>query len=636
MVRVASAIPRLLILLVILARSGGLPDFPYSIRGTLHEVTSAATDDPLKSLRPTHPRLLLLNAELPRVKRNIKDDPPVRSWYERLQEEAQKMLAEPPVKHRLAPDLLAESRAALRRISTLAGLYRLDGDRRKAARARAEMLAAASLPDWNPPHFLDTAEMTNALGIGYDWLFDYLSPEDRTTIRKAIVEKGLQPGLKDYAQGTRWTVRENNWNQVCNGGLTVGALAIADEESELAHQIIDRARESIMASRRAFAPDGGGAEGPGYWNYATRYEVFFLAALETALGTDLGFKQRTEGLPDTGLFRIYSIGPLKLQFNYSDARESIGSASQMFWFAVEFERPLYAQHEIRLVEDKPDIFHLLWYRSPTKAAHEVDLPLDTLFRGVNVAFFRSAWRDPQAVYVGFKGGNSKSSHSQLDLGTFVLDAMGYRWAVDLGPDSYELPGYFDFSKQRWSYYRNRTEGHNTLTIDGENQDPAGKAPIVAFSSTPPRAFAVTDLSDPYKGQVTHASRGVALIDRRQVLVQDELQAPRPVEIVWNFHTRAQIALQGDKATLTQGKAQMQARILSPTGAHFEVISANPPLPQAQQPDVRNLIIRLPEKTREVRIVVLLTPDANGDVAAPRVEPLDAWVAAGRLKDWPAH
>jgi hypothetical protein len=493
------------------------------------------------------------------------------------------------------------------------------------------MLAAASLPDWNPPHFLDTAEMTNASGIGYDWLFDYLSPEDRATIRKAIVEKGLKPGLKDYAQATRWTVRENNWNQVCNGGLTVGALAVADEEPDLARQVINQARESIMASRRAFAPDGGGAEGPGYWNYATRYEVFFLAALESALGTDLGFKQKTEGLPDTGLFRIYSIGPIKLQFNYSDARENIGTASQMFWFANEFKKPLYAQHESRLVEDKPDIFHVLWYRASTKAVGEGDLPLDAVFRGVNVAFFLSNWRDPQAVYVGFKGGNSKSSHSQLDLGTFVLDAMGYRWALDLGPDSYELPGYFDFSKQRWTYYRNRTEGHNTLTIDGENQDPAGKAPIVAFSSTPRRALAVADLTDPYKIQVTHASRGVALIDRRQVLVQDEVQAPRPVEIVWNFHTRAQIALQGDKATLTQGKARMQARILSPAGAHFEVISANPAPPQAQQPDVRNLIIRLPEKTREARIVVLLTPDAKGDASTPSVEPLAAWISVGRLK-----
>jgi hypothetical protein len=213
----------------------------------------------------------------------------------------------------------------------------------------------------------------------------------------------------------------------------------------------------------------------------------------------------------------------------------------------------------------------------------------------------------------------------------VFDAKGYRWALDLGPDNYQLPGYFDFSKQRWTYYRNRTEGHNTLTIDGENQDPTGKAPIVAFSSTPRRAFAVTDLSDPYKVQVTHATRGVALLDRRQVLVQDEVRASRPVEIIWNFHTRAQIALEGDKATLRQGRARIQARILSPAGAHFEVISANPPLPQAQQPDVRNLIVRLPEKTNEVRIVVLFSPDAKNSIPVPTVEPLEKWIAAGRVE-----
>jgi hypothetical protein len=626
MFSLSQRLPLLLLIAIVVVANSFWPTQRASVERVI-----AQPDDPLKTLRAGHPRLLVLDGETPRVKRNIKDDPLVRHWYERLQDEARKMLSEAPVQHRLAPDLLSESRAALRRITTLAGLYRLDGDGRKAARARTEMLAAASLPDWNPPHFLDTAEMTNALGLGYDWLFAYLSPQDRATIRGAIVEKGLKSGLKDYAQEIRWTVRENNWNQVCNGGLTIGALAVADEEPDVARQILNRARESIMASRLAFAPDGGGAEGPGYWNYATRYEVFFLAALETALGTDLGFKQKTEGLPNTGLFRIYSIGPLKLQFNYSDARESIGSASQMFWLAGEFKRPLYAQHESRLVEDKPDIFHLLWYDSSTRTAHQTDLPLDVLFRGVSVAFFRSAWNDSQAVYVGFKGGNSKSSHSQLDLGTFVLDAMGYRWALDLGPDSYELPGYFDFAKQRWTYYRNRTEGHNTLTIDGENQDLAGKAPIVAFSSTPQRAFAVTDLSDPYKANVTRARRGVALMDRRQVLVQDEVQAPRPVEIVWNFHTRAQIALHGDKATLMQGKARMQARILSPAGARFEIISANPPPPQAQQPDVRNLIIRLPEKTSDVRIVVLLTPDPSGNVHAQKVEPLDAWIAAGRLK-----
>ena len=31
------------------------------------------------------------------------------------------------------------------------------------------MLTAARFEDWNPSHFLDVAEMTFALAIGYDW-----------------------------------------------------------------------------------------------------------------------------------------------------------------------------------------------------------------------------------------------------------------------------------------------------------------------------------------------------------------------------------------------------------------------------------------------------------------------------------
>jgi hypothetical protein len=58
------------------------------------------------------------------------------------------------------------------------------------------MLTVANFPDWHPEHFLDTAELTTALAIGYDWLYDYLSPEDRSAIRRAIVDKGLRPGSR--------------------------------------------------------------------------------------------------------------------------------------------------------------------------------------------------------------------------------------------------------------------------------------------------------------------------------------------------------------------------------------------------------------------------------------------------------
>jgi hypothetical protein len=583
-------------------------------------------EDVWATLHRGHPRLYITEPQLASVKRQIESDSLVRSWYAQLQQEAGRMLRQPPAEHKLVgPRLLSQSRAVLRRVSTLAGLYRLDGDRAKAERARREMLTAANFPDWNPSHFLDVAEMTNALAIGYDWLYDFLSAEDRAMIRQALIDKGLKPGLQVYRKGTWWPHATHNWNQVCNGGLTAGALAIADEEPELAQEILTHARQSIVLAMRSFAPDGGWAEGPGYWAYATHYNAFYLAALESALGTDFGLKEMP-GFAQTGDFRVHSVGPLGRTFNYADAAEGAGTAPQMLWLAREFDRPLYARHERDLAERRPEIFHLLWSPGTGKETRDAQLPRDAFFRSIDVAFFRSAWDDRRAVYVGFKGGDNRANHSHLDLGTFVLDALGERWAVDLGGDDYDLPGYF--GKQRWTYYRLRTEGHNTLTINGSNQDPTAKAPVVAFLSSPDRAFAVADLTAAYASVARRALRGVALLDRRRVLVQDEVDAVEPAEVVWNFHTAARVESQGATATLTRGTATLEARILSPEGARFEVISANPPRPQRQQPDVSNLVVRLPDKAKKVRIAVLLTPGGGG--GAPRLDPLADWIAAGGI------
>jgi hypothetical protein len=310
--------------------------------------------DVLKALRPQHPRLYVLDEDLPAIERAAADNPLAHSWYERLQKEARKMLDEPPVEHRLiGPRLLDQSRAALRRISTLAALYRLDGDRRKAECARREMLTAAAFPDWNPSHFLDTAEMTNALAIGYDWLFDFPSAGDRAAVRTAIVEKGLKPGLRVYRKGGGWPEAHHNWNQVCNGGMTAGALAVADEEPALAAEVLARGRESIVRAMRSFAPDRGWEEGPGYWNYATHYNVFYLAALRSALGTDFGLTDMP-GFAEAGNFRIQSVGPLGLTFNFADAGPGAGTAPQMLWLARTFDRPDFARHERRLARTRPE------------------------------------------------------------------------------------------------------------------------------------------------------------------------------------------------------------------------------------------------------------------------------------------
>jgi len=592
--------------------------------------------DILSTLRPGHPRLYVLDSDLARVKQAMAQDPTVKQWYDKLEADAEKMLSEPPAEYKLeGPRLLGQSRAALRRISTLAGLYRLDGDRRKAERAREELLAISAFGNWHPPHFLDVAEMTNAAAIGYDWLYDYLSPTDRATIRDAIVKNGIKAGLEGYAQNAWWTRTEFNWNQVCNGGLTAGALAVADEEPELARELIQKTSASIPLAMASYAPDGGWAEGPGYWNYATDYNVFFLSAMETALGTDLGLKQ-SPGFAEAGLFRIETIGPLGLNFNYADAEPEVGTAPEMFWMASEFRRPVYAQAERLRADKQPSIFHLLWSggvagdlagKSGDYGSNLLlrELPRDAFYSNVNVAVFRSAWQDPKAFYLAFKGGDNEANHSHLDLGTFVLDALGERWALDLGPDYYNLPEYF--GKLRFTYYRLQTQGHNTLTFGGENQDKAGKAPIVAFYSSTEQAFAVADLTQGYTPKATRVLRGVALLNRNSVLIEDEVAEPNPGEIVWNFHTRAKIELHGKRTELEMNGQRLEARILSPRGAKFAIIPADPPSPEAQQPDVHNLTIQWHGKGN-LRLAVFFA--APGQAHAPKVEPLEVWMTKAKV------
>ena len=580
-----------------------------------------ARPEVLATLRAGHPRLFVTRESLERLRAGIRQDADRKALYAKLRRQADKTFREEPVRYELiGPRLLHVSRRCLHRVSTLALVYLVSGEAKYAERAWKELEAAAKFPDWHPQHFLDTAEMTCAFGIGYDWLYSFLSDAQRAQVRQAIVEKGLQEGLNCYrgrAGYGWWTRAHHNWSQVCNGGLAVGALAVADEEPAVAAAILDAGLKAVQGAMANFGVDGGWNEGPGYWGYTMRYTSMYLTALQSALGSMQGL-EKTRGLAETGLFRIHFIGPTGRTFNFADARDGAGRAAAMFWLARVFDRPVYAAHERRM--GGAGAFDLLWYTPEGQGPVESGLAPSKLFRGVNVAFLRSAWDNPNALWVGFKGGDNQVNHSHLDLGTFVLDALGERWALDLGGDDYNLPGYF--GGKRWTYYRLRTEGHNTLVVNGENQAPKAKAPVVAFSSARQEVSAVADLSQGYPmcGRVL---RGMAMVAPGEVLIQDEVSAGEPVEVVWQMHTRAEVKTDKNRAALSLKGKRLGAEILEPAGAVFEVAGANPPPPQAQQPDVRKLVVRLPEKVKELRLVVRLTVEGAG-AEAPAVRPLAEW------------
>jgi hypothetical protein len=355
----------------------------------------ATADDVLSTLRTVHPRLYLLDRDLPALKNRVSSNPTAKTWYAKLKRDGEEILTQSPVVHKLKEprrpfqSMIDQSLRALDRVSTLALLYRLDGEGRWLDRARTEMLAVAAFPDWNPWNFLDTAVLTHALALGYDWLYKDLSATDRTAVREALLGKGLKPGLKDYRENGWWTEANHNWNQICNCGMTVGALAVADEEPDVARKVVNAARLSIVKAMKSIAPDGGWAEGPFYWNHATRQNCQFLDAVSIALGTDFDLKAMP-GFSATDRFWTHVCGPSGLLFNFADSFESAGGAAKMLWFAREFRHPWAAAREANVATRHVDAFHLIWSDALDSAKPDTTLPTDALFRGVEVAFFRSA------------------------------------------------------------------------------------------------------------------------------------------------------------------------------------------------------------------------------------------------------
>ena len=612
--------------------------FLVLISGALLSVTSAQTAvEPLATLQTDHPRLLFSVQDQQRVQDLAKTDALLARLIKQNHINAIDMLGKPSIRYEI-PDgkrLLAQSRECIRRVMTMAMAHRLTGDSRFADGAIQEMLVAAKFKDWNPSHFLDTAEMTTGLAIGYDWLYPVIKPADRQTIREAIVNLGLNEGKKVYAAGGWWTERDNNWNQVCNGGMILGALAIGDEERELADEIVTSALKSIPHGTSVYEPSGAYPEGPSYWQYGTSYTGLTIKGLNTALETDFGMRF-APGLGETGWFRIHTIGPTDSYFNYADCGVQSRLASTMFFLADVYGQPTFAAwHRERLAKklaagerleprrlDRFFPLEIAWY--DPRPSH-AELPLDAIFNSQqDVVTMRSRWGDPNAIYVGFKGGDNQTNHGHLDIGSFVLDAQGVRWALDLGADNYNLPGFF--GGQRWQYYRLINHSHNTIVINDQIQEPKAKCPIVSFHSRPNRCGAIVDMTDAYKDQAGSAWRGIEFVQRRAVHVRDEIVGSSG-DVRWAMVTGAEIKLAGQKALLEQDGRTLEAEILVPKDVKFETLPNLPATPAEKQNEGTHILAaRIPAGApRRIEISVLLQPiDKRQNLVKVQPRPLREW------------
>ena len=593
-----------------------------------------------------HPRLMLLQGQEEAIKKAIAENPVWAKAHQQIIGECDEMLALPKLERVLVGmRLLDKSRECLRRVFFLAYAWRITAKKKYFKKCEETLLEVSRFTDWNPDHFLDVAEMTTAVAIGYDWLYNDLPPTSREMIRKAILTKGLEPSLN--AKYNSWLTRTNNWNQVCNTGMTFGALAVYEDKPELAAKIVNRSLTSIKLSMSVYAPHGNYPEGYNYWAYGTSYNVMFLSAIEKLFGTDYGLS-KLPGFMDTAKFYENLETPAGFGFNYGDA----GGASQnglepaMFWFANKLKDPglLFSERDNLIKSETlpvkwnrflPAI--LLWGTAVDLKA--ITVPNYNLWAGKGeneVAMMRTSWNDPNAIFVGLKAGSPAASHGHMDVGSFVMEAEGVRWSTDLGMQEYsslESKGIklWDGAQNggRWTVFRFNNFSHSTLTVNNGLQVAKGSASIKASASDSTFLNAVTDLSEVYAGSLKSSKRGIAIVNKKYVMVRDEIETgDLPCVVRWAMLTPATIAEAGNGQVLLTNKGKKLALYVH--GAAEAVIKTWPTDPPNSW-DVLNVGVTLvgyeitiPPHTKKEITVFLLPGEQQLAIKKSSLKPLAQW------------
>jgi hypothetical protein len=589
---------------------------------------------------PDHPRILLLKGEEAAIRQTIATDEIWKKLDRFIINECDKIIIEPPVERVLiGRRLLDKSREALRRIFYLSYAWRMTSDNKYLERAEKEMLAVSSFSDWNPSHFLDVAEMTMAVSIGYDWLYNGLPASTRNAVKTAIIEKGLKPSL--IPENSGWVKGSNNWNQVCNAGMTYGALAVFEDETTLATGIIQRAIGSITLPMGDYEPDGAYPEGYSYWGYGTSFNIMFLSALEKAFGKNHG-PELNPGFFKTASYLENMTGPTGNSFNYSDAGSGGGMNPAMFWFAGKLNDPSLLWSERYYLENKkPPNDRLLPAVMIWGAGSTMDIitpPLKMLWVGQGknpVALMRTSWTDKDAIFVGLKAGSPSVNHGHMDAGSFIIEANAVRWAMDFGMQDYnslETAGVdlwnMKQNSQRWEVYRYNNFVHNTLTVNNHLQAVEGYSSITGYSDNPEMINAKTDISALYKDDLKKAERGISIVDKKYVMIRDEIETlNKEATVRWNLLTSANVTVIGkNSAEFTKNGKKLVLKVKSPAGAEIKTWNTNPPHSYDAPNPGTTLVgfeIAVPANSK-AELVVLMLPegvDENKDVTGLK---LSSW------------
>lgn len=424
-------------------------------------------------------------------------------------------------------------------VMSAALLYEIKGDPKILEWTKQLALNYASWPEWRSAEgrvCLDNGHLCTVVGLVYDWYYDELKPEERDILADAIYNLSVLPMFLHFHAQKHYDIgADNNRTGIISSGLILGAAAIYERHPEICADVIANSLFNCEAPLAAIYENNGlWFEGATYTAYIFTNLEFTPITLMNMFGHDFNLS-KTPYLDQIASVVQYYNG-YAYAANFGDAQLSDAvSGTYYMWVAQQYNnKEVAANRKHQLLEKRSSLSHhdIACY-VPVSDSDYVEPKLDGYIPGDEMLSFRTSANDKSGAWVISHAGYTYKSHAHMDVGSFMIDMMGERFAWDLGSEDYSAPGYSsDSPETKYSYYKAKAEGHNLFSINpdkGFEQVIGTKyrqifCPVVKYESKDKGGFGIIDLTNAYSHRAKSAKRGIMLGDDRQsVKIRDEFE-----------------------------------------------------------------------------------------------------------------
>ncbi|MBQ9549037.1 MAG: heparinase II/III family protein [Bacteroidales bacterium] len=409
--------------------------------------------------------------------------------------------------------------------------------------------------------------------------FDKYDPSISKTILRSldrnIFEPFLNPAKEKYQSWLGFNGnRVNNWNTYCNT-FVLSAFLLCEQDPDRLLKGVERSLRSVDNYLNSVNLDGACDEGPSYWSMAggkvydytrmlcdatggainlfgddqIRRLCEYIAKIYIGDGWVINFGDggpRTAGDAlltwrmgedlDSQELRDYAIAASAKPATKSFSAPRPSSAGEMYRTleALRYAPGFVVAQRAALADADGDMDKML---SDIRKKATSEWYPDTQ---VAVLRTRTGW------FLGAKGGHNAESHNHNDVGSCVFFIDACPVFVDPGNLDY---GKYTFSSRRYEIWCNRSDWHNTPSINGTVQH-AGRdfAAQHCQCDTDAGTFSL-DLCKVYDkdAQCNGWTRTYALSDKQFTITdQFDLQARKAADVL-NFSTPGTVYLPGQKA-----------------------------------------------------------------------------------------